>query len=82
MVGPCVANTQKECASSSRIRSRFRSHQLRLALSKYDRMGNLYWEEVTLPDMGKSVTLFVRETTVFHETFTNFMNRLFASDAE
>lgn len=32
-------------------------------MSKYDDTGRLYWNEISLPPIGKAVTLFVREVT-------------------
>lgn len=77
-VGPCIANQQKKCASSRTIDKRLGSHNLRLTMSKFDDLGNTYWEEIAMPKLGESMTLYVRETTVIHETFSDFVNRLIA----
>ena len=78
-VGPCISNTSKDCASKSKIEKALDEHQLRLTMSKFDGMGNLYWEELAMPDVGKSITLYIRETTVIQDTFSDFLSRLFSS---
>ena len=51
-------------------------------MTKYDQMGNLYWEWIDLPEMGTAVTLYIRETTVTESTFSNFLKRLYTSEGD
>ena len=81
-IGPCIGTSRKKCASSSKIRTKFEKHKIGLAVTKYDQMGNLYWEWIDLPEMGTAVTLYIRETTVTESTFSNILKRLYTSEED
>ena len=51
-------------------------------MSQFDDYGNIYWQEVNLPQMSRAVTIFVREITEIDQSFVNMIKNFLNGEEE
>ena len=63
------AGYDDSCSNLHDIMEFFFEHKLRLRYHEQDDRGNKYLREVPLPEVGKAMSIYVRETTTIDEDF-------------